>query len=189
MKDNLKEQTIEVTGSPEIDGLSFRRYQGKDDLSVMLDLINRCKVVDQVERSVTVDDLKRKLENTDNFDAHKDMLFAEVGNEAIAYGQGSWHKEMDGPYLHEINALVAPEWRRKGIGTAMLRYFEERHRQKAEENGQGSDVDKSFEVILSETQVSLLNLLEKEGYQTARYYIEMARRMTRLFQKHRCQRI
>lgn len=171
----MNKQIVEVPGSPSIKGLSFRMFNGEADFPIMLDLINRSKAVDKVERADTLDDLKRRFKHTDNFDSDKDMLFAEAGDEAIAYGQVRWYKEMDGPYLHNINALVAPEWRRKGIGTAMLRYFEARHRQISEEKGHADSAETLFEVYTPDTQVALLTLLEKEGYTTARYFFEMAR--------------
>ena len=121
----VKHEQITITYAPDVPGLEFRGFQGESDYPKMLGLINASKVVDQIDRSDTLEDMIRKYKHLNNCDPYQDMIFAEVNGDAIAFGRVEWKINDDNEWLGHIMAFMHPGWRRKGIGTALLRYQED----------------------------------------------------------------
>ncbi len=158
---------------PAIPGLSFRGFAGEGDYPKMLAVIEAGKHVDQVERSDTLDDIRRNYSHLTNSDPYQDMLFAEINDEVIGYNRVWWEKQEDGTLLYNVVGFLNPDWRRKGIGTAMLQHAEARMRQIAAihpENG-----EKFFQVWANGSEHGLQALLASQGYRPARYFCEMTR--------------
>ncbi len=86
----------------------------------MLAIIDGSKDVDGIERSDTVEDVQRIYEHLTNCDPYQDVLFAEVDGQPIAYSRVFWDRLEEGIRVYTAFGFVLPEWRRKGIGTAML---------------------------------------------------------------------
>jgi GNAT superfamily N-acetyltransferase len=145
----------------------------------MLELINASKVVDQIYRTDTLEDIVRIYEHLNNCDPYRDMIFAEVDGEAIAYGRVEWKISGDNEWLGYIQAFMHPDWRRKGIGTAMLRYQEDhlRHISKnlLEEGIITEETLRYFENFVSDTESGKEAFLHKEGYTAVRYAYSMMR--------------
>jgi GNAT superfamily N-acetyltransferase len=125
----MKQEQITLPYAPEVPGLVFRGFEGESDYPKMLAVINSSKVVDQIDRTDTLEDITRNYEHLNNCDPYQDMIFAEVYGETIAYGRMEWNISDDHEWLGLILAFMHPGWRRKGIGTAMLRYQEDHLRQ------------------------------------------------------------
>jgi GNAT superfamily N-acetyltransferase len=68
-----------------------------------------------------------------------------------------------------------PDWRRKGLGTAVLRYNEKRLREIAREQKHSQNIPRFFESWSGNTTPGSTALLEKEGYSPERYFFEMVR--------------
>jgi GNAT superfamily N-acetyltransferase len=175
----LKQEQITLPFAPDIPGLIFRGFQGESDYSKMLALINASKVVDQIERSDTLEEVVRNYEHLNNCDPYRDMIFAEVNGEPIAYGRVEWNISDDNEWLGFILAFMHPDWRRKGIGTAMLRYQEDHLRQILKdllsEGVITEDTSRYFENFASDTEIGKEALLHKEGYSPVRYFYSMVR--------------
>ena len=175
----LKQDQITLPFAPDIPGLIFRGFQGESDYSKMLTLINASKVVDQIDRTDTLEDIVRNYEHLNNCDPYRDMIFAEVNGEPIAYGRVEWNISDDNEWLGFILAFMHHEWRRKGIGTAMLRYQEDHLRQILKdllnEGVITEDTPRYFENFASDTETGKEALLHKEGYSAVRYFYSMVR--------------
>ena len=65
-----------------------------------------------------------------------------------------------------------PDWLRRGLGTALLHWIEERQRQVAASH---PDVGKRLQSWAAETEAGRLALLERNGYRIVRYDFEMER--------------
>ena len=176
----MAEQRIEhydltIPDAPPIEGLRFRMFQGEPDYQVMCDLINATKDADGIQRTDTVEDIRRAYQYLNNCDPHKDMIFAEIDHQPIAYGRMWWSKETDGPYTYSSFVFLVPTWRRRGIGAAMLRHQEQRCREIAQENGHTGDEEKVFQGWADEQEVGKIALLVKAGYHAIRVFFEMTR--------------
>ena len=172
----LINENIIVTGAPSIPGLIFRTYRGDPDLPLMLEVIHGCKTEDGLERSDTLLDITNNYHHLERSDPPRDMVMAEVDGRLIAYTRVFWNLQEDGVYTYNTFGFLLPEWRRRGIGTAMLNWTENRLHQVAAENGHSGL--RFFQSEIDRTQVSANALFVKAGYQPARYEFMMQRPIT-----------
>lgn len=167
-------QVIQVKNAPAIAGLTFRGFAGESDYPKMLAVIEGSKHVDQVERTDSLEDVQRNYIHLTNCDPYTDMLFAEMNGEVIGYQRVWWDKLNDGLTLtYSCVGFLLPEWRRKGIGTAMFQYAEDRMRQIAAAHT-GPET-KVFSLWANGTAEGWVALLESQGYTATRYFFEMTR--------------
>lgn len=167
-------QVIQVKNAPAIAGLTFRGFAGESDYPKMLAVIEGSKHVDQVERTDSLEDVQRNYSHLTNCDPYTDMLFAEMNGEVIGYQRVWWDKLNDGlTFTYSCVGFLLPEWRRKGIGTAMFQYAEDRMRQIAAAHT-GPET-KVFSMWANGTAEGWVALLESQGYTATRYFFEMTR--------------
>lgn len=168
-----RKEYVQVEDTPDIPELRFRHFRGESDYPHMLAIQNGSKITDGVERTPTLENLANIYAHLDNCDPYKDMLFAEVSAEVIGFSRVWWDLESNGEYGYTLIGLILPSWRRKGIGTSMLRYNEERLREIAADHP--SESPKFLQSWATEKEVALIKLMEKENYQPIRYFYEMIR--------------
>jgi GNAT superfamily N-acetyltransferase len=166
-------ETIIVPHAPMIAGLNFRQFRGEEDFPHMAKVISASANFDGNERATTVDDIRTTYSHFDRCDPLTDMLMAEVDGELIAYSRVTWDQQSDGVRTYFLFGFLLPEWRRKGIGTAMLRWNENRLREIAAE--QAYDGPKFFQSYAGDSEKGTIAMLEKEGYTAARWGFNMKR--------------
>ena len=170
---------IQLPDAPGIHGLRFRRFRAGDDFNHMASITRISAEVDDTERADTPEEIAKLYEHLTNSDPYTDMIFAEVdpGNgrkpEVIGYSRGAWRIEGSGEYRYMFFGRLLPRWRRKGIGSAMLRWVEGRLREIAA--GHPTEVEKNFMSFAAQGETGTAAMLEKTGYQPARYFFEMVR--------------
>ena len=162
---------IGVPGAPFIPGLTFRRFRGEADYPVMVSILDACNVADDYEYINTVEDIASVFAHLTNCDPYRDMLFAEVNGETVAFSRVWWRDE-DDVRLYIPLGFVHPAWRRKGLGTAMLNYGEARLREFSREHPAGK---KFFRVWTTDKEYGAWALFTKFGYAPVRHYIQMIR--------------
>jgi mycothiol synthase len=175
----MMNDTINIPDAPPIPGLTFRRFRGEVDYPLMAALIAASKVADGVERSTSVDDIARGYRHLENCDPQTDMLFAEVDGQPIAYGRIWWDDLLDGIRLYHPFGFLHPDWRHKGIGSAMWQAGEARARKIA--GGHPVDMPKFLQAEPFESEKDLVALLEGRGYQPVRYETHMLRDLSEPF--------
>ncbi|MEO8287544.1 MAG: GNAT family N-acetyltransferase [Chloroflexota bacterium] len=167
------ENSIELPDAPAIPGIRFRRYRGEVDLPAMLEVVIAGTEMDGTERSDTLEDMTKNYSNLKNCDPYRDMLLVEVNGELVGYNRVLWEVELDGTRIYLHFGFLKPEWRGKGIGTALLRWAESHLREIAADHPEtGPRVLDSWTL---EQQTHLVGLLEKEGYEPVRYGYYMLR--------------
>ena len=62
------------------------------------------------------------------FDPQRDLSFAEVDGQPIGFADRNWVDTNDGLREYRVNGAVLPEWRRRGVGSALLQHNEDRAR-------------------------------------------------------------
>jgi ribosomal protein S18 acetylase RimI-like enzyme len=179
MSTELITEQVEVLNAPDIPGLRFRRFRGEDDYIYMLEIINGSKAADGAERSDTLDDIRRNYEHLTNCDPYQDVLFAEVDGKPIAYSRVFWERLEEGIRVYTSFGFMLPEWRRKGIGTAMMLSNEARLREIAADHPE--DEPRYFQTWATETEESTNALAKSRGYQPIRYGFEMERDLSEPF--------
>jgi GNAT superfamily N-acetyltransferase len=170
----ITNNTLTLESAPAIPGLSFRNYRDESDLPAMLALINACKTADQEERHDTLENIINNYRHLTNCDPLQDVLIAEMNGEAVAYSRLTWWQEEDSKNrIYMSFGFIHPEWRRKGIGAAMLQYNQSRLRAIAAQHP--VDGARFFESFCNTTQVGTQAILEKDGYQPVRHFYAMVR--------------
>src|SRR5574341_1462028 len=165
--------TIHVPDVPALTGLTFRHFRGESDFPNMIAVYYACKVIDRLEWAMSAEDLARFYAHLTNCDPSRDMLFAEIGDRVIGYSRVWWMREDGGNRLHAHFGHVLPEWRRKGIGRAMLRWNEARLREIAA--GHPHDAPRLFQAEASDGEIAKEALLLNEGYTPVRHGFMMVR--------------
>jgi mycothiol synthase len=165
---------LQLSGAPQIPGLRFRNYRGEEDLPGMLAMINACKFVDHDERYQTLEDIINTYRHLTNCDPYHDVLIAEIDDQTVAYSRVTWSQEEKTRARYYTSfGFVHPEWRRKGIGSTMLRYNQDRIRAIAA--GHPQEGARAFESFATSYQQGACALLEKDGYRIARRFYFMVR--------------
>jgi mycothiol synthase len=165
--------TIFIPAAPKLPGLTFRGFQGESDFPRMAAVIAGSKDVDRIERAESAEDIARDYNHLFNCDPYQDMLFAEMNGEVIGYSRVTWKEELDGKRIYVHFGFLLPEWRRRGIGRAMLHYNQMRLRRIASGHPNGSQ--RFFESFAADTEISAAALLQSEGFSAVRHFFQMVR--------------
>jgi mycothiol synthase len=164
---------IDVPDAPDIPGLAFRMFQGKNDYPAIVTVLEGCKEADRFELATTVEGVARSFEHLHNCDPHKDMLFVEMNGEVIGYTQVWWREEPEGTRNYIHFAILLPAWREKGIRRSMLLFNEFRAREIAADHPEGNP--HFFQSWADDTELHWISLLRRENYNPVRYYFFMIR--------------
>ena len=170
----MKENSIKISNHPEIKGLWFRHFSGDADFPAMLAIIDAASKADNDENAVTLDDIRHDYAHLTNSNPDTDVLIAEINSEAIAYSRVQWYQEEDpNDRIYSLFVNIVPQWRNRGIETAMIQWCETRLKNIATEHPQ--DSKRFFQTYSNSVKVSFNEILASLGYQDVRYFIEMSR--------------
>lgn len=170
----MKTNEIILENAPKVEGIHFRKFAGETDYSHMVKIIDAAEKADHEDRATTLSDIKHDYEHLTNSDPDKDMLLAEIGGETIAYSRVEWYQEEepnDRIYSHFVT--IVPKWRNQGIETVMIQWCEARLKVVAEKHPH--DSQRFFQTYSSAFKPAFNMILETQGYEAARYFIEMSR--------------
>jgi mycothiol synthase len=169
----LAAERVEISGAPAIAGLSFRRMRIPDDYAAMVEVRNAVAEADAEEEVVTVEGMAALYQNLSTCDPARDVVLVEVDGRLIAYARVYWSELNEGGRAYESFGFIRPEWRRRGLATALLRHNEARLREIAAAH-RGVD-PKWLSSGAIETDAGNQALLERHGYQPVRYSFDMVR--------------
>ncbi len=117
---------VDLPGRPDVAGLVFRRFRGPADFAGMVDANMAARAAYGVEDTVSVAAMKAQYEHLTNSDVARDLLIVELAGETVGYVRVEWNDQRDGSRAFESIAILRPELRGRGIGTAMLAWIERR---------------------------------------------------------------
>lgn len=165
-------ESIAVALPPPIPGLRFRRFAGPDDYEAVAAAARAANGHDGVPWMPDAANVRTELEHTADFEPRRDLILAEVDGEAVAFGQVI-HQVRDGLAVYTSFGAVRPEWRRRGLGRAILAHNEAHARALAEMfDDAGGRVLGAW---ADEQEGGARALLEAAGYEPVRYYFLMRR--------------
>jgi mycothiol synthase len=161
---------IEIKNAPPIPGLHFRHFQGDSDYAQIATVLTASEAADNVERNVSADDIANAYQDLNNCDPLKDIIVAEVFGKIIGYARGWWENDINSGRIYHHNGFLIPEWRRKGIGHAMLLWMESHLSELANTH---LGYSRYFQVNVTQLQEGTSIMLQLAGYQPIRYFYEM----------------
>jgi ribosomal protein S18 acetylase RimI-like enzyme len=164
---------MDVNNAPGISRLKFRHFQGESDYSQIASVLMASEAADQTQREVDASDIANAYQHLSNCDPYQDMIIAEDAGEMIGYSRGWWENETSSGRLYIHNGFLIPEWRRKCIGRTMLLWMTKRLGELATTHP--AEISKVYQVNVTQFQKSTAIMLERSGYQPARYFYEMVR--------------
>jgi mycothiol synthase len=159
---------------PAIAGLRFRHFAGPSDYPAMNAVANDARVANGVHFITPLEGFSSfyDLLETEHCTKARDVFIVEIDGRTVGYARTEWADEPDGSRLHDLNCFLAPAWRRRGIGTAMLATMEERAAQALREHPTTGD---AFLQTGSQGDDGADALLTGAGYVPVRFGYQMVR--------------
>ena len=157
---------------PEIPGIVFRGYRGREDIPGILALVERTRPVDGFDWPVTEQDFIDDFENSTESDSARDVLIVERAGTIVGYSQLWWAQDPNGLRLYSFGVEVDPELRSTALGDAMLDWCESRSRENSKAHGPGQ---KLFSNAFPDKMEYFANLLKKHDYWVYRHGLKMLR--------------
>jgi len=172
----ISQQSYQVTDIPEV---TFRRFQGEADYSLILSILMEGAQADQIIETASIEDIKRWCAPSRRFDPNTDISFAALDNKdgepsVIGFSRVSWYTGKDAR-LYSQTSYLLPEWRDLGIWPVMVRRNERRLQDIA--SGHPVAHQRFFQAWATEAQVKWISVLEGEGYQAVRHFHNMLHRL------------
>lgn len=153
----------------------MRPYSGEADNAAILEISNREYEFDRVPGRVTLGDLRARYSNpSDMFDALRDVTMAEVDGLPVGWGERSWVDTADGQFReYRCDGAVLPEWRRRGLGTAILAENVRRQHELAVQHQ--TDRARVLGSWTMDQQAGANALMRASDYKSARWFFDMSR--------------
>ena len=155
------------------DGVAFRRFRGAEDYGEMARLLMATSRADGGYRYETRERVAVGYENLYNCDPYEDMIFAEVEGKAVGYSRVFWENQLNGTRAYGAFGWLDPEYRFRGIGTAMYEANEARVRSMAATHP--AELPKQIMTYVAVSDVSGVRLCEKHGFTPDMYLADMVR--------------
>jgi len=156
-----------------VPGITTRGYDPAD-ATTLTRLITRGDEADGVPWRASVEGIENWLARAnDRFDSARDVRLAEIDGSLVGFWQVDWVDTTDGLREFRLHGVVDPDWRRRGIGTWLLRSSEDHARRRAA--ALPTDRPLMLGSWQPDSAAGVRALMANEGYQPARYFFDMVR--------------
>jgi mycothiol synthase len=166
---------LDLPGAPAVPGLRFRAFRDLADYEPMSAVMCAAARADDIPWQPTADHLRIENEGDDGISPPDDIVFAEIDGVAVAVA-GSDRVVRDGVPTYEIWGFMAPDARRRGIGTALFA------RNLARVHERAASVDPGLPVVIGahaeDGQDGDRILIEGSGFEPVRHFYLMRRDLT-----------
>jgi mycothiol synthase len=155
-------------------GVLLRPFAGEADLAAIARIYNAENEADGVTERYSLERVTADFAHpSDSFDARRDVTIAEVEGRPVAIGSREWVDTTDGLREYRLHGAVEPAFRRRGIGSALLREGERQIRELAAQHRTPNS--RVFGSWSGESQPANMALLASAGFTTVRWFFEMTR--------------
>ena len=155
-------------------GVTLRPFAGEADLPAFVGIFRAANQADRIDDRTTLEGMANWVGYpSETFQAERDIVVATVEGEPIAYGWTSWVDTTDGMRDYSTRGHVHPEWRGRGVGTAILKHNEGHIRQIAADHA--TDRERFYMSFAPERRPGSVALLDGNGYEPVRWFFDMLR--------------
>ncbi len=158
--------------APAIPGLSFRNFRGEEDCAVILAILQDITRADGLKRTDTLEQVRHTYTHLTHCDPAQDLLFAEIHGQPVGYCRVEWRIEQPDTLILWSIGFLCEQWRRKGLGRAMLDWAERRLR--VVTAGQ-LHAQCLFELFAEDKEIGKHALAQAAGYHVERQFYTMVR--------------
>jgi ribosomal protein S18 acetylase RimI-like enzyme len=156
-------------------GLRLRPYAGEADLPGLARVVNAEYEADGMPMRTTAEELRAEYGHpNESLDAVRDVTVAEVDGRIVGMGWRETIDTTDGLREYRMDGVVEPDWRRRGIGTALFAENERRLLERAATQPAGTP-----RPVLGSwggsSQAGDTALLERNGFSVVRWFFDMLR--------------
>ena len=157
-----------------IPDLVLRPYAGEADLPDMVRIQNAEWEADGLSYRETVGEQAAWFAHaSDQFDAARDVVVAEVDGVMVGHANSDWVDATDGVREYRSRGAVDPAWRLRGIGGALM--AEVQHRQRTLADAHVTDRPRVHGTFTKELNVGGNALAKRAGYEPVRWFFDMER--------------
>jgi mycothiol synthase len=173
MTSSGSDHDVPVAEAPDLPGLRFRRPRGDDaEYEAITTLFHRTAVADDVPWRSTIEHVRDDFERRERLDPRDDVVLAEIDGRIVGEGQVS-RVVREGVVVYDLDGHVDPDWRRRGLGRALLREDVRRAAERAAAEPATQPV--ALGVFTEWIEVGHRALLEAEGFEQIRWFFLMRR--------------
>ena len=158
---------------PALPGLQYRPYAGEDDIPALVELYGAVGQADDNPEVWTIEQERNELRNIPHVDPRQDFILAFVDGRLVGSSSIGWSDTSEGQRLYRSRGWVHPEWRRRGIASAMLTRNETRLLQLAA--GHEHTLAPALMTWLEDADGGGHALFTARGYEKVRIYHHMVR--------------
>ncbi len=169
----MSDISVAVPGAPPLRGLRFRRGRGRPDDEQVADAFNRSHAADGSDWALTAEDVGHWYEHSPGWDPAVDEVIIEHEGRVAGFAAVRHVPDTDGTQVYSLQCALVPELRRRGIGSALLRFNIARARERAAVELSGASV--LLHAGAAEGSPGAMALLEGAGFKVARYFADMVR--------------
>jgi mycothiol synthase len=163
---------LELEAAPPIPGLQARFFSDASDYHSMADLFGTANIADGVPWVPTAQNVELELGGGDGANPVDDIVIVEVDGRMVA-ASGVARKVRDDIPTYELWGSVDPAFRRRGIGSALMRWGLDRARVRASREDPLIPVD--VRAFSEESEVGHRALLAANGLEPVRHFFLMQR--------------
>ncbi len=163
---------VNVPGAPPIPGLRFRRLAGTSDAASIAQLRRACALADGSTEIPTTEDIASSIQHPVFTDPHRDSVLAEVDGALVAI-QWTTARVIEGVLVGGLRGYVHPDWRRRGLGAALLAHGEQHARSTVPAEARA--LPGAWQVEASANETGAVALFRRCGYVPFRFAYDMTR--------------
>ena len=164
--------------APAIPGLTMRTWRGHEDLEQLAATGNADRLAYGIDQRMSAQELAKTGVPKSGFEPDQDIHIVEVNGQMIGWKNVFWLDEKDNTRTYRHWGALIPEWRGKGIGTAMIRHSERMLVEKAQAHRDTGEVapGKAFlRAYVQKAQPDVQAILTALGYAPERHFYYMVR--------------